>query len=378
MLPGIPSKKANFKRFSGGCAVDVCLLGETMYALYSLNSDTRRGPSSFLKRIDLDGFDGNFDGVPNSYEANVEGLRILSFANGFLMVGGWVPEVMTADCLTPVYSEIAGKLNPEWSDYGWVYCWAGLIYRGPHERERDKGIYVIDVERQCVVRHLDLDIDWSKAWQGSLIFGERQNGNFLVYCLDKQLPLLDVTLTRYRQSFPNKKLMACIEADLAYVLVADHLLVFDLVTGDLVRELNYINSPAMQAHIHTESMDANWACAGDLSVCNGEVVLSHAGVGGYSLYLAPFRDEPFVWLWSAGRDVTAKNHPGDLIFGLSGSIPMAWDKYTGEVVWDTKKPTATSRVTVGDQWVVFSQTSEYIQGHHWKKPYISPHRPKAE
>ncbi|WP_071872530.1 hypothetical protein [Atopomonas hussainii] len=378
MLPGIPSKKANFKCFSAERYFDVFVVGKKMYALYSHADMPNQGAPSFLKCIDLDSFDGDFDSQPCCYEANVTGLRSICPGSNVLMISGWKPEVLSLDGFSSIYSEADRKLNPEWDDYGWVYYWGGKVYRGSDVSSLYKGIDIIDIKEQRVSSYLRLDIDYSKDWQGSLIFGERRSGNFLVYCLDRGMPVLDVSLAKYRQAFPEKSAIAFIEANLVYVLIADHLLVFDLVTAELVREVNYFKYPAMQAHMHAESMDANWACAGRLSVCNGEVVLSHGGVGGYSLYLAPFRDEPFVWLWSAGRGVVAKNQPGDLVFGLSGSIPIAWDKYTGEVVWDTKKPTATSKIAVGDQWVVFSQTAEYIQGHHWKKPYISLHRPAEE
>lgn len=377
MLPGIPPKKASFKRFSGDRCIDVCIIGRQMYVLYSCTEIPVQGAASFLKCIDLEVFDGDFDSQPNHYEANVTGLRSICPGSNVLMISGWKPEVLSLDELSPIYSETDRKLNPEWDDFGWVYYWDGRVYRG-YENAQEKGVDVIDLKSQRIINKLDFYLQHSRSWNGSLIFGDRQNGNYLIYCLDTNRVILDVCLESYRQVGSSRWIVSCVESDFAYVLVDDHLLVFNLNTAELVREIKYLSFSAIQEHMRVENMDVAWACASTLSVYGGEVLLSNVGISGYVLYLAPFRDESFVWFWSAGQRVVARNSAGDLVFGLSGTIPMAWDKYTGEVVWDTKKPTATSKIAVGDQWVVFSQTSEYIQGHHWKKPYISPHRPKAE
>ncbi|MCJ8169302.1 hypothetical protein [Atopomonas sediminilitoris] len=378
MALGIPARKAIFSCLSGDRCIDVCLVGATMYVLYSLEDDWELGVSSYLKTIDLDHFDGIFECGPNDYKVQASSVRKVTFSNGHLLITGAMPEVLPLGGAAPVYSEVNCKIHPDWGERGWVYYWKGLVYRGFSLDAPHKGVYVVDPVRSKVLRHLSLDIPYSKSWDRSFLFGERRNGNFLIYCLDREQAILDVSLARYRQGFSNTQLTACIEADLAYVIAGGHLLVFDLVTASLVREINYLNFPELQAHILKEGICRDWVCASNLSVCDQEVVLTHASAGGYALYLAPFRDEPFVWFWSAGWGVNALNCSGDLVFGLTGTRPIAWDKYTGGVVWEVTKPTSTNSISVGEKWVVFSQTSEYLQGYHCKKPYISPHRPVKE
>lgn len=381
MLPGIPLKKPLFKSFKGGQAISFRIKGNVLYALYSLNDDPSLGPASFLKCVDLSGFDGDFASQPNVYElqGTEAGLRSVNIVNDSVLIWGMEPEVLALDGGSIIYSECGGPLNPAWDGLGWVYYWAGYVYRGFGVHSPGKGVDVVHPVENRVVEHLDLDIVFPTAcWQGSLLAGERLSGGFAVYCFDRRKYILDVTLEEYPRERPDRAVHSTIDDGLVYLLVDGWLLVFDIEAGQLLREIKYIDFPKLQAHLLAESLNPAWAFADGISVCEREVVLSHSLTGGYLLYIAPFRAESIIWFWSAGRGVAARNCFGDLVFGLSGTVPMAWDKFTGEVVWDAKKPTATGSILVGEQSVIFCQLSGYIQCHQWKKTYISPHRPVEE
>jgi len=377
VLPGIPSKKAEFKSLTGRRPLEVCLHGSILYVLYCLNTDPALGPSSFLKKIDLNNFDGNFLRQPSVYarEVTTPGPRSLSIVDGALVICGASPEILSLDGSTVIYGEAGGRLNPVWNPGGWVHYWEGKVYRGYGYHVPEQGVDVIDIHAQAVIHHLDLDIRYSGSWQGELMYGERINGDFAVYSLREQRYLFELPLQHYRRAYPQCRVVSRLSEGLAYVLVGDTLLQVDVASGALLREINYLQFPEMQVHMHAERLSMADACASSISVCGASVVLTLFSIGGYALCLDLTTEQPRVWLWSAGRKVVAFNCQGDLIYGLSNAVPMAWDKYSGEVVWQTKNSTATNKIQVGDQWLVFSQGAGYIQCNHWAKPYISPHRP---
>lgn len=377
MLPGIPQKKAQFKALMGQRPLDTCLSGMVLYVLYSCNSDPALGPSSFLKRIDLNQFDGDFLQQPSTYsqEVTTPGIRVLNLVGDALVICGPLPEVLGLDGSTVIYSEAEGAVNPAWNPDGWVHYWEGRVYRGYDHHAPGQGVDVIDVRTRSIIQHLDVDIRYTSSWQGELMCGERTNGNFAVYSLREQRYLLELPLQNYRSVSPEKNIVASISEGRAYVLAGDTLLLIDIASGQLLREISYLQFAEVQAHMQAERLSMARACASNMSVCGASVVLTLFTIGGYALYLDLAHEQPQIWLWSGGRKVVALNCPGDLVYGLSDAVPMAWDKYSGEVVWQTTGSTATNKIQVGDQWLVFSQGAGYIQCNHWKKPYISTHRP---
>ncbi|WP_146173208.1 hypothetical protein [Ectopseudomonas oleovorans] len=377
MLPGVPQKKAEFKSLTGRRPLEVCLHGSILYVLYCLNTNRALGPSSFLKKIDLNSFDGDFLKHPSTYEREVTipGSRMINLIDDALVICGALPEILSLDGATIIYTEAEGELNANWDPDSWLHYWDGRVYRGYGYHVPEQGVDVIDIHTKCIIHHLDLDIRYESPWQGELMCGERVNGNFAVYSLRERRYLVDLSLQHYRGVNPQKRIVAKVSEGRAYVLAGATLLVIDIASGQLLREISYLQLAEMQAHMQVERLSMARACASNMSICGTSVILTLFSVGGYALYLDLAQEQPRVWLWSGGRDVVALNCPGDLVYGLSSAVPMAWDKYSGEVVWQMKGPTATNKIQVGDQWLVFSQLAGYIQCHHWKKPYISPHRP---
>ncbi|WP_143518067.1 hypothetical protein [Pseudomonas sp. PIC25] len=381
MLPGIPAKKSRYQpKNISRCAVSTYLLGAELYVLYSGNEDPAFGQSSFLKRVDLNKFNGDIRELPNIYsrEVNVAGSRQLHIDDDALIICGAQPEIINLNELTSLYSEAEGCLSIEWNTYGWLHYWNGKIYRGYDYHAPERGVSIVDAEAKRIVQHLDLDIRYAGPWRGELMCGQRANGNFAIYSLLEQRYICELSLECYRFDNSERRIAAsiCVD-DRAYVLAGDTLLLIDIASGRLLREVKYLQLAALKNHMQAERLSLEQACASRMSVCGSGVVLALYSVGGYALYLDLSRDDSMVWFWSEGRKVTALNTPGDLVYGLSDSTPMAWDKYTGEIVWETNQPTATKIIQIGDQWLVLSQFTGYLHCYHWKKTYISPHRPNA-
>lgn len=381
MLPGLPPRKGAFGSSPlSECAISTCLSGAELYVLYSCNDNSDLGAGSFLKKVDLNSLDGNLQDQPNIYSSEVTtaGPRILHKSNEALVICGAMPEIIGLDGVSRLYSEAEGLLNIDWKPSGWLHYREGRVYRGYGYHVPEMGVDVINADTRSIVQHLDLDIRYSGPWQGDFMCGQRSNGRFAVYSLNEQRYLFELSLESCRFRSPEKRVNAstCVDGR-AYVLAGDTLLLIDIASGQLLREIRYLQLEALQAHMQAEKLRYEHACASLISVCDSGVVLTLSTVYGYALYLDLSLDDPYVWFWSEGRSVVARNCPGDLIYGQSNDLPMAWDKYSGEVVWRSTRPVATNTIQVGDQWLVYSQLAGFIECFHWKKTYISPHRPQA-
>ena len=86
-------------------------------------------------------------------------------------------------------------------------------------------------------------------------------------------------------------------------------------------------------------------------------------------------DMKLAWLVHSRSKVTVANTEGDLLFGIEDARPKAWDKFTGEEIWQASAGTMARGIELGDNWVVYTHPSGDLQCFKWKKPYLSPHRP---
>jgi outer membrane protein assembly factor BamB len=64
---------------------------------------------------------------------------------------------------------------------------------------------------------------------------------------------------------------------------------------------------------------------------------------------------------------------GDLIFGIKEeSVLVAWDRYTGEEVWQAEDTMgAAYHVMAAGNKVVYSSTTGELRCYEWNKPYTS-------
>ncbi|MCU7844482.1 MAG: PQQ-binding-like beta-propeller repeat protein [Candidatus Thiodiazotropha sp. (ex Monitilora ramsayi)] len=64
---------------------------------------------------------------------------------------------------------------------------------------------------------------------------------------------------------------------------------------------------------------------------------------------------------------------GDLIFGALNDVPVAWDRHTGEVVWNANKPmTAIFHAVAASNKIIYTNTMSQMRCYEWTAPYHSP------
>lgn len=66
---------------------------------------------------------------------------------------------------------------------------------------------------------------------------------------------------------------------------------------------------------------------------------------------------------------------GDLLFGALDDLPVAWDRHTGELVWQAaKRMTAIFHAVAADNKVIYNNTMSQMRCYEWQEPYCSPAR----
>lgn len=371
MTAGIPAKKAVFRfayKFEG--VVSVALGNDQLYVQYGAKDGKH-----YFKAFDLQHFSGAEDDEPAQLVREKEAQwRPMFLVGNLLHVYGETPELIDVIQWQSLYSEYNELANPNWSSDGRFVYDDGQIYRAYGWNDYSQGLDV--VKDGSVVGHVDIDIQYFMPCADGLIYGVRLSSPvFCVYSVSEQAIKLEVPLERYE--FPSDTPQAAVSrcGDTLYVLTGSYVLVIDLKGFSVVAEFAYFNSDFMQ-ELLAGLKYRNLAFPHLISASKDTLVLSNAGSVGFVLCLST-ADGSLLWGRKSNWEMLAIDTNGDLVFGLEERRPRAWDKYTGEEVWQASAGTIANTIEVSKSWVVYHQLSGDIQCFHWKKPYISPHRLQA-
>lgn len=349
---------------------------DSLYVLYSLKSE--QAGTNFLREFPLNEFDGKEAEVPTIYALQgLTSFRPFFCANNQLYMSGTRPEILDLTTKEMLYSEFVSRANPEWSDFGFVFTYGGAVYRTVVWNDRSKGLDVIRDYR--VVAHLPLDIDFYHPPTDHYFYGfGTAREVFSVYSLETNTLLLELDLAPYRiGEWPLKKHVDR-DGNRLFVLAGNSVLLIDLEPNAavVVGQLNYVQQPAFQALLSNEHITGN-SYAYKISAARDGFAIFNARSRSFMMYVtvSAAGDMKYAWVVHTRREITAINTEGDLVFGIDDARPKAWDKFTGEQVWEASAGTIANGIHLGDHWVVFTHPSGDLQCFRWKKPYISPHRP---
>jgi len=83
-------------------------------------------------------------------------------------------------------------------------------------------------------------------------------------------------------------------------------------------------------------------------------------------------------LWQVdARDARFGPIAGDLLFGVTENTPVAWDRYTGEIVWRSENRLMwTFFAAAAGNKIVYTTTTGMMRCYAWDTPYRSPGRPE--
>ncbi|MBB2497456.1 hypothetical protein [Aquipseudomonas ullengensis] len=363
---GIPAKKATFRfaqKFDG--VVSAALGNDHLYVQYGTAAGKR-----YFKDFDLQHYSGDEESEPAQLGQEVEVRWRPMFLHGNLLhVYGEQPELIDVSQWERIYSEYEGTANPDWSIDGRFVYHGKQIYRAFGWNDYTQGLDIVRDSK--VIGHADIDIQYFMPCTDGLIYGVRLSSpTFCVYSIIENTVKLEVPLAHYEFAYdePTASVSRC--GDRLHVLAGNHVLIIDLATFSVVAEFAYFNTDFMQTLLSGLKYK-NAAISHFISASGSTLVLSGAK---YLLCLST-ADGSVLWGRENNYDMLAANTDGDLVFGLEERRPRAWDKYTGDEVWQASAGTIANSIDVCGNWLVFYQPAGDIQCFTWKKPYTSPHRP---
>lgn len=369
MAVGIPAKKAKFRfaqKFDG--VVSIALRNDQLYVQYGSDEGKR-----YFKAFDLQQFTGYENDEPAQLVREVEAQwRPMFLMGNLLHIYGKAPELIDVTQWQVLYSEYNGVANPGWASSGRFVFHGGKVFRTYGWNDYSQGLDIIEGGK--VVDHAEIDIQYFMPCADGLIYGMRLSSSvFCVYSVAEKTVKLEVTLEHceFPDDTPKAAVSRC--GDTLYVLAGNHVLAIDLKSLVVVADFPYFNSEFMQALLAGLKYK-NLAFPHFISASKDTLVLSNAGSIGYVLCLST-ADGSLLWSRKSNWEMLAADTDGDLIFGLEERRPRAWDKFTGEEVWQASAGTIANTIEVSDNWVVFHQPSGDIQCFNWRKPYVSPSRP---
>ncbi|MBB6558951.1 hypothetical protein HNP48_001615 [Acidovorax soli] len=347
---------------------------DSLYVLYTTKSEGEG--SNFLREFKLNEFDGKESEVPQLYALKARtSFRAHFHANNRLYMSGERPEILDLATNEVLYSEFVARANPEWSEASFVFTYGGAVYRPVDIDDRSKGVDV--VRDYQVVAHLPLDIDFYLPFTDHYFYGfGTARDVFTVYSLKTNTLLLELDLAPYRIGEWRLKKHVDRHGNRLFVLAGNSVLLIDLESSALVGQFNYVEQPAFQALLASEHLTGN-AYAYQISAAHDGFVISNASSRSFMMYVTVSEagDMQAAWVVHTRREITVTNTEGDLLLGMEDYRPKAWDKFTGQEIWQASAGTMASGIELGDHWVVYTHMAGDLQCFRWKKPYASPHRP---
>lgn len=373
---GLPIKKAVHRLGSGDEEyVSATMRNDSLYVLYQPSEDEGM---NFLREFKLNEFDGEEEDVPQIYALKATtSYRSIFCADNLLYMTGQRPEILDLATNEVLYSEFVACANPEWSELGLIFSYGGDVYRSVVWNDSSKGLDV--VRDYQVVGHMPLDIDFKYPPTDHYFFGfATARDVFSVYSLETNTLLLELDLAPYGiGEWPLKKHVNR-HGNRLFVLAGNSVLVIDLGPNAAVVAgvFNYVEQPAFQALLTSGHLTGN-SYAYQISASRDGFAIFNARSRSFMMYVtvSAAGDMQPAWVVHTRSEITAINTGGDLLFGIEESRPKAWDKFTGEQVWEASAGTMANAIQLGDHWVVFTHPSGDLQCFRWKKPYLSPHRP---
>lgn len=363
MAVGIPAKKATFRfaqKFDG--VVCAALGNDHLYVQYGTKSGKR-----YFKDFDLRHYSGDEESEPALLDQEAEVRWRPMFLHGNLLhVYGEQPELIDVNQWERIYSEYDGTANPNWSIDGRFVYHGKHTYRAFGWNNYTQGLDIVRDGK--IIGHADIDIQYFMPCADGLIYGVRLSApTFCVYSITEGTVKLEVPLAHYEFAYDEPTASVSRRGDRLHVLAGNHILIIDLVSFSIVAEFAYFNTDFMQALL-TGLKYKNAAIPHFISASESTLILSGAK---YLLCLSTV-DGSVLWGHESKSDMIAANTDGDLVFGLEERRPRAWDKYTGDEVWQASAGTTANTIEVCGNWVIFYQPAGDIQCFTWKKPYTSP------
>lgn len=353
---------------------DDVLLGDELFVVDAYEKDGRDWYQ--VRRINLN-TDRGWDGL---VEASIDGKGhdgergYLSVQDNIVLVQGVAGLVLDAKTLEVLFTEESVRTD-SWKHGGYAFIHDGLYYRRRAVLQPVGGIDVVDMKTSGIVDFIDCDIKGRTPPYEGLLYGERANGNFALYSLSEKEYCFEVDCAKYGE-VKGRGLRYCLDGCFVYLLCGEFVLILDIARRGLVEEIHYASSEVLR-DLEKEKKIRRGVRADLIAVSDGVIALSNCWIYGWGGVIDTRRSDEFSWI-NVWGDVAIKSVAGDLLYAMAGENPVAIDKYSGNIVWQSKKSSFANAIRVGNSWVVYSTIGGNLQCYKMKdEAYHSPDHPRS-
>jgi hypothetical protein len=378
---GVPRKKRYFDINSDSQGGGSCFINSNVlyvhYCFYNLETDAK---STSIKKFNLDIFSGNENDGEELYFDKEDSVPFVCDYGDYILLVDDKNKVFDKKSLNVILSESKEQFS---SGYGVSFnCFIidNGFYRQLDREKPELGYDVIDLPSKIVVKHLDVNLEWPKNIDGRFIVGLNTANKVEIFSIDENKAMCQLDGRQYfdhdADLEPGRIKYALSDSRLA-IGYRGVVLIVNLENFSVLQTIDCFKFDEFLAVYEEENGLPNIPS----SYIEGLVffentLLIHGGPRLSFLMSINLHDpENLNWVLATYYLDAIRYVGGDLIFGIDGGRPVAWDFYTGEKIWEASAGTIGNKIQIGDGWVVVDANAGYIQCFKWKKPFISPHRP---
>lgn len=376
-MAGIPGKRYVFRFAENGICSSVSPImdGDELYVLYEqgvLGDGELHHIDRCIRKYDLNTYQG--EEVVEYSSRNLTNHNNLLIGMGeYLCIKGGAGEVLRKADLSVVYSETLDDISANgWMPYSSNFLFCDKYYRSIDYEVPSMGFDVVDIRTRRVVGHEELDFQFLFGLlDGGVCVGQRESGNFAIWSSRESGFLLELNILNYTfMSKAPQNVKYSVSGNLMVVLMGAVIVVLDLVDMAVVKEIKYLEVEAL-SRMRERSGDSVVALMWNIAFDGERIFLGD----GLALYCISVEGE-FIWMSveDGQARVSGCSLSGDMIFGSLKDKPTAWDKYTGEKIWQASVGLPALNILIGTNWVVYFSVIGHLACYRWKKEYISPYR----
>lgn len=371
---GIPNKKFEFRLAEKNCDYARCLLsGSDLYVWYERVVDG--GVVGCIKKFSLNDFSGEGD-IDYDFSHVFGACSYLSGFDRVFSIHGGCNAVLKKGDASFLYSESDMDVSSNgWASYGYNFVLNGLYYRCVDMLgDRSKGYDAVDLEDGKVVGHIDLDIECPRIFKDDICVGLRASGSFAGYSITRQQYIFQVDTLKEHYNCDVQKVRVAYANDSVAILCGNTVILVDIERQCAIKEIKYTNNFPVLSAAASSGIDQSRLFASDIDFDGSYIVLLCGTPLRRCMVVLDISSDTCLWAMDQGEINIAQIH-GDMIYGSVDKRPTAWDKYSGEKVWEASVRLPCYEIQIGSNWLVYYQEGGHIACYRWKKPYISPHRP---
>jgi hypothetical protein len=376
---GLPRKKRYFDiNVVSGVTGNAILNDTVLYVLYTYFDHKTEISSTCIRKFNLDSHSGIEEDGEELYFDKENGVPDFCDCGEYIILQDTKNTILKKDNFEVVLSESGEMFASDYGSSPECFVVGNKFFRQLDRENPELGFDVIDLQSKSIIGHLDANLEWPKIICDQFFVGVNTANKIELFSIDDNKAVCELDGREYFDQ-DRDILPGCVN----YALCGNRLaiayrgivLVICLKSFVVLQKIDCFSLGVLlkayenrMPHLNSSQIDGLYF-EGNTLIIRGGTRLS------FLMRLNLQDPENDTWAVATAHIDAINYAGGDVIFGIDGRRPVAWDLYTGEKVWSASSGTIANRILIGDGWVVYDGPAGYIQCFKWKKPYISPYRP---